>query len=1019
MPQVIIPLVSAIYTGVQVYGVWGAMAAVVAGVVVGASMYVSMTDTPDASGAPSTAVSSDVGRGLLLNRISNVAPVNVVYGARRVGGTPIFRSVTGNTNKRLHMLMVFSEGPVQGFQNVYFNQQPVAFDKETIQRDVMVFRGVIDRSFTFRVKLVEASGVAGIYADRLDRIADRYHADGGSYAPLAQDEPQGVIIDSWYDGTLEFFPFDVADIGPHDTITVSVTDMTEGARYRISKYPTAANNWTMTVTLYDHGAPGPAQNKFVFSALLRKRDEPAPDHSSEDEDYLLNLSGLDLADYTSQSRYTALGNMVRMNQEKVPDPSYSTASEIYTILGNQYLGNQQSARDEEVIELLRRRFPGEIPDTSEFPRLSMLYVVLDYDTEVYRGLPQVTADMLGRLVKDPRDGVTRFTQNPKLMSLDYLTDSLYGKGVPEADIDIQSFIDDANYCDELVSVDDDVGQQPRYVAGGVVNIDRTLKDNLSDIQTACRGAVLWRDGKWRSYINKPEVPTGFDFNADTILSAFTVSPGGKRRRFNTVVANFFNPAANWEADKLPWRVEEFFQQDNATELKMSLNFPFTTEWWRVHMLALMALNESRYGKIVTFNSSLAALVVTAGDVVTLTHKGAGWNKKPFRAVKLDNNPDGTVGVVLQEYEPAVYDLFKPALLSRAPRSTLPDLLNPPMPSYLTVKSGANYAQVLGDGTVLPRMFVTYGPVPFAEKYQVQYRRFDAGTWEQVEAPGNELFVNGVKANERYHVRVRGVTGIGSTSDWREADGGVQVAPPERPPNVAGLVFTQQEDGTRQYDWPLLSDLSVAGYEVRYYRGQALDWAVMTPMARGLLTSSPWENNLLPAATYTFAIKAINRFGQESEDAFFTTGDLADNRFGGGVVVLQPAMDGWPGTKTNCEVDDLGFALVASGTDDWADIESGTWDDWDSWSQSPASTIAYEHTVYDLGSVITVSIDSQHASTDSAVVEVSISDDDVSYSAWHAIAGNETCRYLKMRINVTQAGAAPASLQAWTLTIKEQ
>ena len=60
-------------------------------------------------------------RGLLLNKASNDAPIPVVYGLRKVGGTRVLMESTGSNNEFLHVVIAMSEGEVNSFENVYIN----------------------------------------------------------------------------------------------------------------------------------------------------------------------------------------------------------------------------------------------------------------------------------------------------------------------------------------------------------------------------------------------------------------------------------------------------------------------------------------------------------------------------------------------------------------------------------------------------------------------------------------------------------------------------------------------------------------------------------------------------------------------------------------------------------------------------------------------------------------------------------------------------------------------------------
>jgi len=95
--------------------------AVVAGYVAGemADDPVSGAMTPDAGDTADTV--ENTASGMLVNKASNNAPIPIVYGLRKVGGTRVFMETTGSSNEYLHIVLAMSEGTINSFENVYFN----------------------------------------------------------------------------------------------------------------------------------------------------------------------------------------------------------------------------------------------------------------------------------------------------------------------------------------------------------------------------------------------------------------------------------------------------------------------------------------------------------------------------------------------------------------------------------------------------------------------------------------------------------------------------------------------------------------------------------------------------------------------------------------------------------------------------------------------------------------------------------------------------------------------------------
>lgn len=230
-----------------------------------------------------------------------------------------------------------------------------------------------------------------------------------------------------------------------------------------------------------------------------------------------------------------------------------------------------------------------------------------------------------------------------------------------------------------------------------------------------------------------------------------------------------------------------------------------------------------------------------------------------------------------------------------------------------------------------------------------------------------------------------------------------------PPDVNTFLVSRQSDGTRQFTW-VLNDppADLTGYEIRYKLGSETDWNAMTPMHNGALLASPFESNQLAAGTYTFAIKAVDIFGNKSVNATFIGATLGDPRLQGALEVFEERAAGWPGIRTNCHLEPETGYLQPNETaaTPWA----GTWST-RKWLNTPAATITHERLV-DLGLVVTFTPLVSVIADGTLTVTESHSDDGVTYTAFAALTGAITCRYIKIRISA--AGAWPVLKEATTI-----
>jgi hypothetical protein len=85
--------------------------------------------------------------------------------------------------------------------------------------------------------------------------------------------------------------------------------------------------------------------------------------------------------------------------------------------------------------------------------VAYVYVRYQSDTNVFpNGRPNLSAQVKGKKVYDPRDGGTRWAPNPALCWRDYLTNTYYGRSASASEVDDTFVVAAANACDEMVTV---------------------------------------------------------------------------------------------------------------------------------------------------------------------------------------------------------------------------------------------------------------------------------------------------------------------------------------------------------------------------------------------------------------------------------------------------------------------------------------------------------------------------------------------------------------------------------------
>lgn len=327
----------------------------------------------------------------------------------------------------------------------------------------------------------------------------------------------------------------------------------------------------------------------------------------------------------------------------------------------------------------------------------------------------------------------------------------------------------------------------------------------------------------------------------------------------------------------------------------------------------------------------------------------------------------------------------------------------------------------------------------------------------------EAYIGPVEDAALYDVQVRSVNSRDKRSAFVQVLNHLVIGKTDPPPPPTSFTVVRQTDGTRQFSFALNNrPPDFFGFKIRYRLGAWTAWEDLLPLHdedQGVLTSSPWETNQLAAGAYTFACKTVDTSGNESRTALVITTELGDPRLKGVVVDERAHELGWPGVKTNCHKAYEGFlaandeavwgpserwtpstpvavgqlikptvynelyyectqagttgssepawsttgTTVTDGTVQW--FEAGycvpyTWSAWRRWAVKPAAIIVYEHTLIDVGAVVTFLPLISAAANGAAVININYSTDNLTWSGWVAVGSYIKARYARVRITVT-------------------
>lgn len=227
------------------------------------------------------------------------------------------------------------------------------------------------------------------------------------------------------------------------------------------------------------------------------------------------------------------------------------------------------------------------------------------------------------------------------------------------------------------------------------------------------------------------------------------------------------------------------------------------------------------------------------------------------------------------------------------------------PTNLSLASGTAELLVQGDGTIVPRIRVTWTPSLDSRTigYDLQFKPSSETLWSS--APlifgqsASAAFIANIADGINYDVRLRAAGAAREISDWVTITGYAVIGKTERPSDVADFSI----EGTR-LSWTLVSDVDVTsggGYRIKYQPGTSQSWGDALALHSGLLTSSPFDMLIVPAGAVTLMIKAVDSSGNESQSVASIGVNLGELFIANVVETFDRKAAGFPGTKTACSV----------------------------------------------------------------------------------------------------------------------
>ena len=696
--------------------------------------------------------------------------------------------------------------------------------------------------------------------------------------------------------------------------------------------------------------------------------------------------------------------------------------------------------------------------------LAYLAIRFTWNQDAFSSIPKVQAKVQGKKIVTLNSSLVEssatFSANPAFCLLDYLRNERYGKGIPTADIDLQSFRDASVVCDTQVTPFSGGSDINLFDCNAVLDTSKKVIDNVRELLKGCRGFLPYTSGKYKLIIETTGTAS-ITLTEDDIIGGYNLASPSKNDKYNRVVVSFVNPDRNFQVDEVQFppvddsgltsadRHATMKTADGGFLLEGKFDFKTLTSPYQAEEMAEIILRRSREALSLEINVGFNAYDLAIGDIVNITHASLGFSAKAFRVMGITFNEDFTISLALIEYQASHYTFASKTQVASTPSTNLPNPFTIQPPASVTL---SDQLIEYNDGTVIVALDIAIGASPdsFIDFYQVEYKlSTDSNFIIYAQGSGLNHRVLNVIDQSTYDVRVKAVNTLGVSSTYVSAQRTIvgAIAPPSDVENFTCNV--SGADAHLSYD--AVSDLDLAFYQIRF--SNKTDGTAEWLNSVNLVTkvSRPATSITVPARVGTYLIKAVDKLGNFSSNATAVISNVTSVTNFNAVETVNEHPT-FAGTKNNVTTSDNAIILESS---ELFDSASGNFDDettrfFDS-GVANADFLAsgnYEFAnVIDIGAKHTVRVSASITQTarnpddlfdnrsglfDSAKsnfdgdtpancdahLEIATSDDNSTFTSFQTfVIGNYTARYLKFRLVLTSSDlASTAVVQEATVTV---
>ena len=645
--------------------------------------------------------------GLRVNSKTQLKAIQVLYGRARVGGNIVYMKTTGQSNRELHTIWGVGEGPIDGFEEVWFGDVKV-WDAAKISANSgqleTPYKGWFD--FDYRLGTNAQSRFSQVSAFDAD-FMDTYPMTAMAYLKLifSQDKYQSVPqVNFVVRGRILNRPWD-AGSGWTDSPAIVVYDQMTHPRYGLGVSTTAVNcgSWVSANSYCQE--PPPVWNQWIEEQLEqvsfgpRKFTETVPLHSIVDsgDNYLGdagNIGGGEGVKLPIRPGSVSIHVFVQPDPESggggmdvwykdVPSGTLGVMATTGTIV-------LSSGSTVGSIDYFSGKFgmmnPYSSPEVSWFGGYGV----------VYRTKFQYLARSFSMTC-----GSETLVETGTITTTGYLVSSQggqgwidYTNGILEARM---GGVDWWNFAAATVRYKISSQSLRRFTYNGGYVDPGPILDQTREVLSHMRGFMVFAGGEYKLKCERPGTSI-YSFNDENIvagsfkvnLASFKDKPNRIRVKYVDALQAYSPKDAIYDVGT-PSDIQGF-------EREQTLVLPGCIYRDQAHRIAQTLANAAALGTSIGFETKADAMALEPGDIVDVTHPACAWVAKLFRIWYVAPSKDEKIEIRAFEHDDSIYaDAWPYGDMKSIAPSAYPTRTY--FPPDVTSMSAGEIFQTLSDGTI--------------------------------------------------------------------------------------------------------------------------------------------------------------------------------------------------------------------------------------------------------------------------------------------------------------------------------